>query len=185
MKNKPYWQLLILIFVLIIVSLACNAVSGGDQDSPTAPVGAESTEIPTLAPSMTDIPTEPPPPEPTEPSAPEADQPPPPTEKPPESPSGHSEIDTNFPLPDDVQNFMQLDENSINFQTSMSLQQVVDFYRQTFTTQGLTERPILTSITDSTVSMVFDGATNGMAIVLQCVDLGDGTTNVNLRYEDV
>jgi hypothetical protein len=177
MKNKTCWQLLILLSLLITASLACNALSGGDQDSPIATAGAESDENPTLAPSMTDIPTEAPPPEPTQPS--------PPTEKPPEPPSAQSEIDTDFPIPDDVQNLMQLGENSINFQTGMSIPEVVDFYRQTFTTQGLTERPLLTSITDSTVSMVFDGAPNGMAIVLQCVDLGDGTTNVNLRYEDV
>jgi hypothetical protein len=32
--------------------------------------------------------------------------------------------------------------------------------------------------------MVFDGHSSGMPIVLQMVDLGDGTTNVNIRFED-
>ena len=79
---------------------------------------------------------------------------------------------------------MQLDENSINFQTDLSLEEVVDFYRDVFIAQGLTERKLLTVIEDNVVSMVFDGLPNGMAIVLQCVDLGS-STNVNLRFEDV
>ena len=94
------------------------------------------------------------------------------------------EIESDFPLPNDVQNFMHLDENSINFQTNLSLEEVVDFYRDAFTTQGLTERKLLTVIQDEVISMVFDGAPNGMAVVLQCVDLGS-STNVNLRFEDV
>jgi hypothetical protein len=32
--------------------------------------------------------------------------------------------------------------------------------------------------------MVFDGDPEG-AVVVQGVDLGDGTTNVNIRHEDV
>lgn len=181
MKNKNNWQIFILLSVLITVSIACNALSGGGQDSASAPAVAESKE----APSATDIPTQPAPPEPTKPTTPEADQTPPSTEQSPQPSNGQNPIDTDFPLPDDIQNIMQLDETTINFQTSMSLQGIVDFYRQNFTAQGLTERTLLTSITDSTVSMVFDGAPNGMAIVLQCVDLGGGSTNVNLRYEDV
>jgi hypothetical protein len=76
MNNKNNWQIFILLSVLITVSIACSALSGSDQDSAPAPVDAESNE----APSVTDIPTQPAPPEPTEPSVPEADQPPPSTE---------------------------------------------------------------------------------------------------------
>ena len=181
MKNKISLKIFILMSVFITVSFACNALSGGDQNSASAPTDIESNNPP----SATDIPTQPAPLEPTEQTAPEATQPTPPTEQPAQPSSGQSPIDTDFPLPDDVQNIMQLDDNTINFQTSMSLQEVVDFYRKTLTAQGLTERSLLTSITDTTVSMVFDGAPNGLAIVLQCVDLGSGSTNVNLRYEDV
>jgi len=181
MNNKINLKIFILLSMFITVSFACNALSGGDQDSASAPADFESNE----AASVTDIPTQPAPPEPTEQTAPEETQPTPSAEQPEQPSSDQSLIDTDFPLPDDVQNIMQLDENTINFQTSMSLQEVVDFYRKTFTTQGLTERTLLTSITDTTVSMVFDGAPNGLAIVLQCVDLGGGSTNVNLRYEDV
>jgi hypothetical protein len=33
--------------------------------------------------------------------------------------------------------------------------------------------------------MVFDGDPSGQAIVIQGVDLGNGKTNVNIRYEKV
>ncbi|MCJ7658457.1 MAG: hypothetical protein MUO67_04850 [Anaerolineales bacterium] len=181
MKTKTYLWLLILFTVLISISLACSTLSGSEPDTSLPPAG---DEVPTLVPSVTDVPTEAPPPEPAEPAAPEASDPPAPTEIPPEPPSGMGEIESDFPLPNDVQNFMQLDETSINFQTNLSLEEVVDFYRDAFTTQGLTERKLLTVIQDEVVSIVFDGAPNGMAVVLQCVDL-DGSTNVNLRFEDV
>ena len=178
MKTKTYRWLLIIFIVLICISMACSALSSDEPD--TSPPAA-GEEAPTLAPSLTDIPTEAPPPEP---AAPEDTDLPAPTEEPLEPSNGVDEIDSDFPLPDDVQNFMLLDENSINYQTNLSLEQVVDFYRDAFSAQGLTERKLLTVIEDEVVSMVFDGAPNGMALVLQCVDLGD-STNVNLRFEDV
>ena len=181
MKTNTYRWLLIIFTVLISSSLACSALSSNEPDTSQPLTGDEA---PTLAPAMTDVLTDAPPPEPAEPAAPESTDPPAPTEKPPEPPSGMDELESDFPLPDDVQNFMQLDENSINFQTNLSLEEVVDFYRDIFTAQDLTERKLLTVVEDSVVSMVFDGTPNGMAIVLQCVDLG-GSTNVNLRFEDV
>lgn len=93
--------------------------------------------------------------------------------------------DTVFPLPDDVQNFTgDGGESPINFQTSLSLDEVIEFYRQAFTQQGLTERTILTEISDSGFSMVFDGWPNGKAVVIQGVDFGT-SMNVNIRFEDV
>lgn len=93
--------------------------------------------------------------------------------------------DTVFPLPDDVQNFTgDGGESPINFQTSLSLDEVIEFYRQAFTEQGLTERTILTEISDSGFSMVFDGWPNGKAVVIQGVDFGT-SMNVNIRFEDV
>jgi hypothetical protein len=95
------------------------------------------------------------------------------------------DYDTVFPLPDDVQNFIgEGGENMVNFQTSLSLEEVIEFYRQAFTGQGLTERKVLTVIEDEIFSMVFDGWPNDKALVIQGVDLGE-TTNINIRFEDV
>lgn len=100
-------------------------------------------------------------------------------------PGNSGDYDTEFPLPADVQNFMKLDENTINFQTSMKLSEVLEFYRDAFKQAGYKERDILTVVDDTTISIVWDGHPSGKAIVVQGVDLGNGTTNVNVRFEDV
>ena len=94
--------------------------------------------------------------------------------------------DTNFPLPDNVSNFDGAGGDSpINFQTDLSVEDVVAFYRDAFTSDGMTERDLLTAITSETASLVFDGHNSGQAVVLQVVDLGNGSSNVNLRLEDI
>ena len=102
-----------------------------------------------------------------------------------ESETEDGEPDTVFPLPEDVKNFMGSGgESMVNFLTSLSIEEVIEFYREAFADQGLTEREILTTISDSSFSMVFDGSANGRAIVIQGVNLGVGT-NVNIRFDDV
>jgi hypothetical protein len=101
------------------------------------------------------------------------------------SSGGSGKFDTEFPLPSKVDNFTKLDNGSINYQTSMKLTEVVQFYRDAFKSAGYTEREILTTIDDTTFSLVWDGHPSGKAIVVQGVDLGNGTVNVNVRLEDV
>ena len=107
----------------------------------------------------------------------------------PDSPSsasgGTGKYDTDFPLPPKVENFMNLGDDAINYQTPMELTDVVEFYRNEFDKAGYEERPILTVIDDNTFSMVWDGHPAGKAIVVQGVDLGNGNMNVNVRFEDV
>ncbi len=168
MKNSTR-RILMVLAALASASLACSLLSGGSNQATEAPnepevqmtgeaPGVETQEMNiTEAPVLTEAPAE--------------------TEAP-------ASYDTKFPLPDDVRNFMKTGSDGINFQTGMSMQAVIDFYRGEFTSQGLTERQLLTAISDTTFSMVFDGDTSG-AVVIQGVDLGDGTTNVNIRHEDV
>jgi len=99
--------------------------------------------------------------------------------------SGGGGNNTKFPLPGNVSNFTDMGNDSINFQTTLSIEDTISFYRDAFGKQGLTERAINTAITDTTFSLVFDGDPGGKAIVVQGVDLGNGKTNVNIRYEDV
>ena len=93
--------------------------------------------------------------------------------------------DTDFPLPDDVDNLMDFDNGTINYQTTMSLNDVVEFYRDAFASADYDERDITTVINDTNFSIVWDGHPSGKAIVVQGVDLGDGTVNVNVRFDDV
>lgn len=97
---------------------------------------------------------------------------------------GSIAVDTPFPVTDDAKNIIST-EDSVNFQTGMSLDETVEHYRQVFKDLGLSEDSILTSITDSAYSMVFRGSSNGKSVVIQGVDLGDGNTNISIRYEDV
>lgn len=94
--------------------------------------------------------------------------------------------DTVFPLPSSVKNFTATGtgkESPVNFQTDMNVKDTIAFYRKEFTTMKLKERTLLTSNTDTTFSMVFDGYSNGKALVIQGVSLGAASTNVNMRFE--
>lgn len=73
---------------------------------------------------------------------------------------------------------------TVNYQTNLSLDEVMEFYRGVYGDMGYTERQLLTVVSEGVFSMVFDGDPSGQAVVIQGVDLGDGTMNVNLRLED-
>jgi hypothetical protein len=79
----------------------------------------------------------------------------------PTSPGSSENYDTEFPLPDNVENFTKFDNGSINYQTSMGLTEVVDFYREAFKSAGYKEREINTVINDTTFSIVWDGHPSG------------------------
>ena len=98
---------------------------------------------------------------------------------------GTGSYDTEFPLPSNVEIFTKFDDDSINYQTSLSLNELVEFYRDEFADAGYDERDINTEINDAIISIVWDGHTSGNAIVVQGVDLGDGKVNVNVRLEDI
>ena len=95
-----------------------------------------------------------------------------------------SSYDTVFPMPPDVQNFMgQGGETQVNFQTSLTLEELLNFYRTEVGSMGLVERTLLTVTSDQMFSIVFDGWPNGQALVIQSVDLG-ALRNVNVRLEN-
>jgi uncharacterized surface protein with fasciclin (FAS1) repeats len=95
-----------------------------------------------------------------------------------------SSYDTVFPMPPDVQNFMgQGGETQVNFQTSLTLEELLNFYRTEAGSMGLVERTLLTVTSDQMFSIVFDSWPNGQALVIQSVDLG-ALRNVNVRLEN-
>lgn len=98
--------------------------------------------------------------------------------------SGNSKIKSEFPVPQDVKNVTNLDNSVINFQTKLSIKESMDFYKSEFTKINLTERTITTSVTNTTFSMVFDGAANGQAVVVQGVTI-ENKTNISIRYEKI
>ena len=203
MRTRRSYALVLALSLLLVVTLACS-VGGAKKASEEPPAPPEDT--PTSAPAVPaeETPAEEAPPEqatpttkptllpdtPTpEPSTKEepAAEPTPETDEPAPEPTeaaGPASYDTVFPLPDDVQEFLTMGDGQINYQTGLSMDEIIEFYRQSFADMGLTERPILTVIDDSAFSLVFDGWENGKSVVLQGVDFGT-SINVNLRFEDV
>jgi hypothetical protein len=157
--NKNRW--IFAFAVLLVSSLACSLFSG-DAKTPATPVssgGARATLPPTVEKQVEATVTQP--------------------------VKGSDNYETEFPLPPEISNFTSMGNGGINFQTKMSLKDAIAFYREAFTKAGYKERTINTVINDTTFSMVFDGHASGKEIVIQGVDLGGGSTNVNIRLEDV
>jgi len=86
-------------------------------------------------------------------------------------------------MPEDAFNLTSIAVTT-NFQTKMSLDEAMNYYRDQFGKQGYTERDLLTVTSDTTFSMVFDGHESGKAMTVQGVDLGDGTINISITLSD-
>lgn len=159
------YRLLLAIAMLVVASLACQAVTGA---APTG--GGNSPEVPSKEAPIAEDPSEAKP-EPTE------------------APAGNGGtglgFETEFPLPADASNGYDLGGGMISFQTKMTIQETLDFYRKELSAKGYKEREITTSTTDTTLNLVFDGHESGKAIVVQAVSLGEGTVNITIRLEDV
>jgi hypothetical protein len=95
-----------------------------------------------------------------------------------------STVSTNFPMTDDAFNVTQQSDTLIYF-TKLSLDDALKFYRDQYAARGYKEREILTSISDNTFSIVFDGDPSGKAVVVQSVDLGNGSRSVTVRLEAI
>lgn len=162
MKIARLWIILV---VLVAMSLACGLPAIGAKPTPTGDeTGSATTEAPDAEPNSGNVGEEP-----TEDKG---------------SDSG-KKYDTEFPLPDDVINFMTVSDGIISFQTKMSISDALDFYKEELTKQGYTERPLLTATTDTTFSTVFDGHKSGKAIIVQAVDLGNGTINISISLQTI
>ncbi len=148
------------LFIIMIFVLAFTAACGGG-----AATSAPPAEAPVEAPAE-----EPAAEAPVEEAA----------EAPAEEPAEETAATSEFPLPDDASNVMALGDGVTNFQTALSIPDVVTFYRFAF--PDYTEREILTVITDASLNLVFDGHASGKAIVVQGFPMGD-VTNVSIRLE--
>jgi len=152
MKN---YRMFALIAVLVLASLACQAVSGigGKKDLPSAPSNSDS---------------------PTQDSG-----------SAPDNTGNGSSSDSEFAMTADAYNVTNIGDGSILYYTKLSLDDTMKFYRDEYTSRGYTERKLLTVVSDGVFSMVFDGDPSGKAVVIQSVDLGDGSRTVTIRLEDV
>ena len=155
---KPF-RILLPLAVLVLASLACQALAGGGNDNPasTSEPGSNQLEPATVAPtSSNDL-----------------------------GGNDGTKIQTDFLLTDDAFNITETGNGSLLYYTRMSQDDVLKFYREGYSGRDYTEREVLTSISEGVFSIVFDGDPSGKAVVIQSVDLGDGTCTVAIRLEDV
>ena len=171
MKNNTL-PILIVILSLVFVSLGCKTLSNlGSKPEQASP----QEQIPTGTPEPHTEPTQE-----VVPSQPiEATSQPEPTL--PDS-AGSQTQSADFPMPPGAQNVINK-AGLINFQAKMNLNDVMSFYRETFSKEGLIENKLLTVVSATTFNLVFTGAANGQALVIQGTDLGNGMINVSLFYE--
>ena len=149
--SMKYHRIYLALIVLLLASLACQALSGGGGGKePAATAGAGDSN------STSD------------------------------SGSGNGNTsESGFPMTSDAYNVTEIGEGSLLFYTKLSLEDVMAFYRSEYTAMGYTEREILTDVSNGTFNMVFDGDASGKAVVIQSVDLGDGSRTVSIRLEEV
>jgi hypothetical protein len=149
------YRIFAVIVVLVLASLACQAVTGGGDDLP--PVTSDDN-------SQSSSPADP---------------------DPGNTDSVSGSYDSEFPMTDDAYNVTDIGDGSILYYTKMSLDDVMKFYRDEYTAKGYKERELLTVVSDGVFSMVFDGDPSGKAVVIQSVDMGDDSRTVTIRLEDV
>lgn len=149
-----HYRIYLVIGALVLASLACQALTGG-----------RSNDVPSSHDNE------------TQPTAVEA------TQSSNDSGSSNSSVKTDFPLTADAFNLVQVGDGSIVFYTKLSADDAMKFYRDTYTAKGYTERKILTVVSPTTFSLVFDGDPSGKAVVIQSVDLGDGSRTIAIRLE--
>ena len=153
-----HYRIFLALTMLVLASLACNALTGGGQDDPTIPSDASSDQEVEQA---------------TEESSSSDDS------------NDSTTVESDFPMTDDAYQVIDVGDGSFLYYTKMSQEDVLEFYRDEYASMGYTERELLTTVSDGVFSIVFDGDPSGKAVVIQSVDLGDGSSTVAIRLEDV
>jgi len=99
--------------------------------------------------------------------------------------SNESSSGFDFPMTNDAYNILDIGDGSVLYYTKMPLDDVMDFYRDEYTSRGYSENELLTVVSDGVFSMAFSGDPSGKTVIIQSVDLGDGSRTVTIRLEDV
>jgi hypothetical protein len=85
----------------------------------------------------------------------------------------------------DAYNVLDVGDGSILYYTKLSQDDVMKFYRDEYASRAYTENELLTVVSDGVFSMVFEGDPSGKSVVIQSVDLGDGSRTVAIRLEEL
>lgn len=138
----------------MMASLACNALSGGGGGD--APIAPSGGNAPaTVAPQNND------------------------------SSGGNADTSASgFPITSDAYNVVDLGDGNLLYYSKLPQKEILQFYRDEYVSRGYTERGLLTTTSNGVFSIVFDGDPSGKAVVIQSVDLGDGSCTVAISLQD-
>jgi hypothetical protein len=151
------YSVLSAILALVLASLACQTIMGGGKNfeppqMPDAPQtdGGDQIEIPTVPPIATDE-------------------------------SGGVTVggESEFPVTSDAFNVINA-AGTLTFQTKMSSDDVIKFYRDEFAGQGYTEDTSLAITFGKTFTLAFKGHSSGKVIYVVGADAGDGSLYVTI-----
>ena len=149
-------QIYLVLAVLILASLACSALGGGGGGG-----GGDSP----VAPSGGDSPAN---------AAPQ------------DNSGGNADSSASgFPITPDAYNVVDVGDGNVLYYSKLPQDEILKFYRDEYVSRGYTERALLTTVSDGVFSIVFDGDPSGKAVVIQSVDLGDGSCTVAISLTDV
>lgn len=151
------YSILLAIVALVLASLACQTIMGGrdyGEDLPVMP------DVPPADGGDTGVPTLPPV----------------------NNDNGNITVggESPFPITSDAFNVISTPE-TVTYQTKMSADDVMKFYRDELSKQGYSEQTDMTTEYGGIIAMFFEG--NGKTIVLAGAPAGDGSLSVTLAYQ--
>ena len=97
---------------------------------------------------------------------------------------------TVFPVPNVFKGYRESPSGTVPgeidvlFQSTLSVQELYNFYRQAFSQKGLKERASLSSFNERGFQLVFDGSANGHPIIIQVNDVPGFDRTVSIRFEN-
>ncbi|MBW8012425.1 MAG: hypothetical protein FVQ83_14515 [Chloroflexi bacterium] len=87
-----------------------------------------------------------------------------------------------LPVPDAVDT-IEISDGAVSFDTDLTIDALVLFFRNAASTEGFSERTDLTVITADSAYIVFEGHESDLAIVIEMEALSPGLTHVSMSLE--
>ena len=147
-------RLFLAVAVLVLASLACKTVMGGGSGIPNVPSGPSNSNDGSSGGEATSVPSD----------------------------GGGTSIGSNYPMPSDATNVVSA-SGTTTFQTKMTLDDAMAFYRDEYGKLGFTENTTMSVTTSKAFTLVFDGDSSGKSIYIAGVDLGDGTSSITITLQ--
>ncbi|HEY5729108.1 MAG TPA: hypothetical protein VIS72_03600 [Anaerolineales bacterium] len=152
-------RILLVLAVLVLLSLACQGLSGGGSTPADAP-GSSDVNPPASSDDGY-------------------------VDKNDDGGGAEPSVESDFPMTKDAYNVLDVGDGAVLYYTKMSQEDVMKFYRDEYASRGYTEYELLTVVSDGVFSMVFQGDPSGKSVVIQSVDLGDGSRTVTIWLEEL